>query len=397
MTATVTKGLPAQDHWPSWNVYPVSLVDYKGICCLIEDLTAEPVQIEGLPVEFFCHELADVDATNDKELINFVQTWGIPHNPYFDSWPGFLAYRNKKTPIDAAKDVIAGGIRGLLYKSSDLSSIKKLLTTEAYERHFDDRWWGTREEQLFWAKEAEVVAQSKFVQNHRRHGKNEGGIIAIEEVRHALINLQEITRIFSYIDGLNSEEKILERIVEDYNAGKPTLSKYIETVGGGLGCFEKVCAWGVEAGRYLTGFLEPLTWSLVNVFSSETPKCSIGTLLEDSDRFGLTEAIAIQFYYELGDGNPWQTCGYASCKKYFKYQRQNSEPKYLTPKKRSGTGFCCKSHSVMENRRLNNLAAKTATEYSKKGLSKAEAEEQMSIDFTATQVERAVEKAYTAK
>ena len=397
MSVSINKGLPVQDKWASWKVYPVSHVEYKGIPCLVEDASVEPKVIEGLPTEFFGHELADVDAMNDEELIEFVQTWGVPHNPYFDSWSEFVALRNKKTPLDVVRDVFKGGIRSILYKSSDLESTKKILTTEAYERHFDDRWWGEYGEKLFWANEAEAVAQSKFVQNHRRHGKNEGGIIALEEVRHSVINLQEITRVFSYIDGFDSEEEILAQIAKDYEAGKPTFSGYIETIGGGLDCFEKVCAWGVEAGRYLTGFLEPLTWSLINVYSTETSKCNIGSFFNGADRFGLTEAIAIQFYYELADGNPWQTCGYDNCNKYFKYQRQNTKPVYLTPKKRSGTGFCCKSHSVMENRRLNNAATDVAAEYLSNGMSKAEAAKAMTADFTEAQIARAIEKAYGAE
>ncbi len=397
MSVVINKGLPIQSRWPSWKVYPVSLVEYKGIDCLIEDMSAEPKAIEGLPTEFFCHELAAVDAMNNEELIEFVQTWGVPHNPYFDSWPEFVASRSKKTPLDAVKDIFKGGIRSILYKGSDLDSTKKILTTEAYERHFDERWWGNREEQLFWAHEAEAVAQSKFVQNHRKHEKNEGGTIALEEVRHSIINLQEITRIFSYIDGFDSEEEILAQIAKDYKTGKPTFSGYIKSIGSGLDCFEKVCGWAVEAGRYLTGYLEPLTWSLISIRSTETSKCNIGAFPNESDRFGLTEAIAIQFYYELGDGSPWQTCGYSNCNKYFKYQRQNTKPVYLTPKKRSGTGFCCKSHSVMENRRLNNLAAETAVGYLNSGMSRAEAAKGMAADFTEAQIARAIEKAYSTE
>lgn len=345
MAVSIRKGLPVKADWPAWDVYPVSLVEFKGVECLVEDLSAEPKRIEGLPLEFFCHELADVDPMSNREVIAFTRNWGVLHSPIFDSWQNFLAYRKR--------EVFSNNER-LLYKEADLDQIKDLLISEVHIQGFTGQQ-PVAGKRSFWEKEAVAVAQSKFVQNQRRPKRDDGGIIALEEVRRSLINLQETTRIFSYIDGLDTEQEILERIVEDYANGLSTLSEHIEDVGNGICGFEEVNNWVDDAGPYLTGYLEPMFWPLVAVSSTDCSNSQTETSREDARRFALAEAIAVQFYYELGDGSPWQTCGYSGCTRYFKYQRQNSVPKYLTSKKRGGTGFCCKSHSVMENRRLKKI------------------------------------------
>lgn len=384
MTVSLVKGLLSQENWPSWKVFKVHVADYKSIPCLVEDLSVESIVKKGLPTEFFNHELAEVDALDEQSIVEFVETWGIPHNPFFGSWASFLSYRSQKSQT-----------KDLLSRTQDLAAIESHFITEACSEHFDDRWWGKHEEKLFWPNEAKAVAKSRYVQTHRRHKTGEGGVIALEEVRRSIINLQEITRVMSYIDGIDGEDETLARIAADYKNGYPTVSPYIKTIGEGLRVFEKLLGWSAEAGRYLTGCLEPLTWSLVDVCSTRAPERPSSIPCEVAASFGLTEAIAIQFYYELCDGNPWQTCRYEPCNRWFKYQRQNTQPHYLTPNKRGGTGFCCKSHSVMENRRLNNAAEKAAKECLLSGSSKEDALKQLAKAYTPAQIERALNKAYS--
>ena len=409
MSTLLNTGAPRKESWPSWQVSKVSTIEYKHVMCLVEDASAEPVTVSALPTEFFNHELAAVDVSDDQSIVDFVSRWGIPHCPFLRSWDDFLNVRNGKGRIEKIKDVwkhaqspasVFGGVlETILPVEKNYDIIRGGLTREVYELYFSDEWWGTQEETTFWKDEAAAVADSKFVQRSRRRQKGEGGIIALSEVRRAIANLQEITRIMSYLDGMESAEDAIARIREDAAERDAAVSSpYVASILKGVDAFEKVQGWSVEAGEYLAGCLWPLTRSVVSVPNPQTGRAATpGVCGESDERFGLMEAVCIQFYYLLGDGNPWQTCGYDGCGRWFKYQRQNSEGRYLMNDKKGGTGFCCKSHSVMENRRLNAAAFNVAGELQDRGCDCDGAAEAMRGHFTQAQIDRALDKVFSAQ
>lgn len=402
----IKMGLAEKDDWPAYKIYKTHLINYSDIECIVEDSTSDPVVVKGLPVEFFCHELPEVNPDDDESLLTFVNKWGIPHSPCFNSWQGFLSYRNEgkgriNSLIDHAKkmfdspETLINLLKNALPGAQSKSSIEKRLTAEAAEEYVNPRWWGMFSETQFWPDEAKAVALSKYVQQNRRRMSGEGGIISAEEVRRSVKNLQEMTRIISYLDGMDEEEKVLHRIVADFDSGASCVSPYISTICSGIMSFEKVQGFLADAECYLSSCAWPLSGFHLSLGNADQEIVDSKNRL--NSLFGLMEAITIQFLYELDDGNPWQSCKCKGCNRWFKYQRQNNEPHYLTPNKHGGTNFCSKSHNVKENRRLSALAEATAVEHSQMGVSSDEAARLMAGNFAPSQIERAIEKAYAAK
>ncbi len=70
-----------------WALSFPRLFEWRGNSYLIEDLSKEA---PGLPVEFYAHQLLEVDPYNADSLLEFASRWGVPHHPCRDfgnGWP----------------------------------------------------------------------------------------------------------------------------------------------------------------------------------------------------------------------------------------------------------------------------------------------------------------------
>ena len=340
-----------QEIWPTRLTYPVKIKTYEGVRFVVEDLSAEPKELGGLPVEFHNHELAAVDVEDEDSLRMFIAKWGMPHSPFLHSWDGFAAYREHgKSSMANFPSAEDEGVRTNLTSKTWLDGAVAKLSQSLYEEHFSDAWWGESKERQFFFDEAYAVAESEFVRCSRNKRPNEGGVISLHEVQRTIINLREICRIFAYLDGMEFNDA-LQRVAEDYAWGVETVSPYIVSIGEGAAFEEKLMGWAFEATEYFNACLWPLHKTLVEV---RGPKAAWSTrfgAMQDKGSYSLVEALCIQFFYELDDGNPWQECGYRNCQKYFKYQRLNGKSSYCSPRRKGGTEYCCKSHGVLEARK----------------------------------------------
>lgn len=345
-----------QVDWPTWLAYPVKVKTYEGVRFIVEDLSAAPKELDGLPVEFFNHELAAVDVEDEGSLQAFAAKWGIPHSPFLHSWSRFVSYREHgRSTMANLPPVTGAGARSSLIDMTRLDRIVAKLSQSLYEERFSDAWWGESRERQFFLDEAYAVAESELVRCSRNKRPDEGGAISLREVQRSIVNLREVCRIFSYLDGMEPDEA-LRRVADDCARGVETVSPYIVAIGEGAAFEEKLMGWAFEAAEYFNACLWPLHKTLIEVRGSKAAWSTRFGAERDKGSFSLVEALCIQYYYELDDGNPWQTCGYRNCQKYFKYQRLNGKPSYFSPRRKGGTDYCCKSHGVLEARKRKDDA-----------------------------------------
>lgn len=363
---TLTIGSVRSESWPSWDVYPVGVETINGIVCLVEDISRDPEKRDGLPLEFCLRELADVDIESEESIARFSSTWGIPHSPFQNSWEHCLDCRNPKSRfqnfIDQVKrshranDVVAAVVEHFAPQERALGALKSYHAGELYERLSSPLWWGVGRETAFWREEGFAIGESAYARLNRRKDESKGAVISLSEVKRAIVNLRELARVLAYLDRYEPDE-VLARIEKDFLSGEQTFSPYIETIGEGVLVFEKLCGWASDANQYFAKCLWPILESAIQLEDPETGK-NTGLFAADSQgRFSFMEAAALQMYYELDDGKPWKECAYEGCSRMFKFQRTDSRPVYLTDNKRAGTGYCCKSHAVMEARRVRGLKA----------------------------------------
>lgn len=359
----LTVGRVRSDSWPSWDVFPVQVETINGIACLVEDISGAPEKRGGLPLEFCLRELADVDVESEEAIARFAGTWGIPHSPFQNSWEHCLDCRNPESKFRAfanqlkhsyrAADVFAAAIENFAPQERSLGALKAYYAGELYETLSSPLWWGVGRETAFWKEEGYAIAESAYARQHRRKNKSKGAVISLTEVRRSIVNLRELARVLAYLERFEPDEA-LSRIERDFQGGEPTYSPFIATIGEGVAVFEKLCGWASDANQYLAKCLWPILESAIQLEDPKTGK-STGLFVADSEgRFSFMEAAALQLYYELDDGKPWKECAYEGCSRMFKFQRTDMRPVYLTDNKRAGTNYCCKSHAVMEARRIRN-------------------------------------------
>lgn len=359
----LTVGRTRSDSWPSWAVYPVHVETINGIACLVEDVSGDPNERDGLPLEFCLRELADVDIESEEAIAQFSSTWGIPHSPFESSWEHCLDCRNSKSRFQSffeqlkcshrANDVVAAAFENFAPQGRTLGALQSYHASKLYESLSSPLWWGVGRETAFWKEEGYAIAESVYARQNRRKDMSKGAVIALSEVRRSIVNLRELARVLAYLDQFEPSEA-LSKIERDFQEGERTYSPFIATIGEGVTVFEKLCGWASDANQYLAKCLWPILESAIQLEDPKTGKSTGLFGAGSQERFSFMEAAALQLYYELDDGKPWKECTYEGCGRMFKYQRTDMRPVYLTDHKRAGTNYCCKSHAVMEARRVRN-------------------------------------------
>lgn len=333
--------------------------------------------VRGLPLEFFCHELAPSHMNGEPPSwkrtgvnlndLNSLLRWGVLHAPALSSWESFLAFRSRsvnKTLLDRMLDAVPGR-----RKRRQLELLRKEYERRAWV-YVGEENWGSYEDRDMWPSIGRAVGTSEYVRQELYALGGDtiawaGGAISEEEVRLSYALALESTGFLSIVDGARSCEEFYGRARDLYReldegvqgiGASPLLARLGRALEGanewrlalGDPSFSIMASdWAVDMRSYVNGFLWPLRGS--EPLEVVSPRSKGAQKNIPDGLFGLSEALFIQLYNELGDGNGWQQCRY--CGRWFKYQRTNGEPVYLTTNKRSGTQFCSKSHAVLDSRR----------------------------------------------
>lgn len=342
----------------------------------------------GLPLEFFCHELLPqlpsdgprpkyqeperypaVDSLAPLSLeghnaLRLANTWGLLHAPVLSSRESMLMMRNRSADT---------GIGALVTKL-----FRRRRTFEALVRTYEQQaWsfvgqenWGSYSDRDLWPSIGRAVGTSEFVRQELCGCGDAfswaGGAISAEEAGLSYALALETTGFFTAVDAAEGDGDLYRRIMGLYESltspdrgirVSPLMRRLGTALSGrddlalpmgdsSLSIMVRDLAEDLQ--RYLNECLWPLRGSdPLDVVCSDGGGGEPDVVPDGS--FGLSEALFIQFYNELADGNGWQQCQH--CGRWFKYQRTNSRSVYLTANKRSGTQFCSKSHAVLDSRR----------------------------------------------
>lgn len=343
----------------------------------------------GLPMEFFCHELlpqissdgprfkyemrSDETAKPDhlsplsvggSNALRLANTWGLLYAPVLSSRESILMMRNR-----ARDGGVAAFISKLAKRPPSFESLVRAYEQQAWSFAGQENW-GSYSDRDLWPSVGRSVGKSEYVRQVIGAFGDlfswAGGAISVEEAELAYAMALEVTGFFSIVDGASDGSELFSQLGGLYESltspergvrvsplmrrlGTSLLGRDDPTFSGGdISLSIMVRDLAEDLQRYLNECLWPLRGSdPLDVACPDGGGGGTNVALEGS--FGLSEALFIQFYNELADGNGWQRCQY--CGRWFKYQRTNSRPVYLTTNKRSGTQFCTKSHAVLDSRR----------------------------------------------
>lgn len=112
--------------------------------------------VKGLPIEFFNHDLMEVDASDDGSVAGFARAWGLPFHPArFGFWPSIVKFREVADAMretDAIAEAHSGAEWETLYLSmsearlsishlqSAVADLRRLVKGDAWD---DDREYVT--------------------------------------------------------------------------------------------------------------------------------------------------------------------------------------------------------------------------------------------------------------
>lgn len=343
----------------------------------------------GLPMEFFGHELLPQlptdcskftfeDRSNESprpdclaplsvagsNALRLANTWGLLHAPVLSSWESILMMRSR-----VRDEGVSALVSKLAKRPRTLSSLVRTYEQQAWSFVGSDNW-GSFQDRDMWPSIGRAVGASEYVRQEIEAFGDlfswAGAAVSVEEAERSYELALEVTGFFAIVDGNSSDSELILRLrglYERLTSGERSVgaSPLMQRLGRALYSEDRTaltqssCVLATminDLAEDLQRYLNECLWPLRGADPLDVLCCDRGSG-EASDipegSFGLSEAMFIQFYNELSDGNGWQQCQY--CGRWFKYQRTNSKPVYLTTNKRSGTQFCSKSHAVLDSRR----------------------------------------------
>lgn len=230
----------------------------------IEDGKREPTndKINGLPTEFFNHELKDIDSRDDDQIVQFCSKWGIFCSPYFNSYSRFLESsdkqyssalqqyaKNQSAHLSKIESAIAILSKTQNSEANPLAAIKhatKVLLGQEKPEIDRTPFADFRESKMndirretsnlacnphdcpvaeYLSDECEAVIKSLYLQTEftqtdiqetfiDAYDVHPGNIISLDEVRCVLEKLQDIAHIFPIMDAFESTNEILFEITK---------------------------------------------------------------------------------------------------------------------------------------------------------------------------------------
>ena len=409
--------------WPIWSNDAFTLREYDGIEYILEYGGSDAYHHvhNGLPVEFFNHELLDVDPTNSKSVIDFCTNWGIVFCPFFNSRLEFYDPQDKWIVKPSENPP-----RRPFRHRNKLSYRDFCVAFKS--RHEQELSAFPEKEREFWSGELDAVAKSAFLHtidpeilgvcrgNEYCHS---GRVISLEEVRSNIMKLQDIARFFPMVDHYQEDVSLILEVARAISsrtitAHSPILQSVSHEVASHFGgnipaalddAEQEHAFIDGEAARFDEWFKPSLRYFLecllpIGRNSLRSTGGRIGRLFSANPYFSLQDAICIQLDFQLGDDAPWQICAYEKCQRLFKYQRSTSLPHYYQERRKSGALYCCKNHAIYASRQLVLEAQKAANRMAANGHTKHEIELLVATNYqglTSSQSKRVVEKALHPK
>ena len=387
----LSKNIRRDDIWSPWTSYPMAMGEFRGIKYLVQVLgyyAANPTGHYGLPVEFFNHELTDLDIANDEQIANFCSQWGPVFCPFLGSPARFDESKTRFESNELLEEAITNQIKD---KEGPREKIcKKLVESKMIEfelkrnpEYFHARFQKEIEKEaslnLLSRKEIDAVAKSAYLQTQlfeedlagkfEGTGTYPGKIISLDEVRCVLEMMQSIAQVFPMLDSQSSTQEViaaLETIANTPEGRCPEISRKVSSIRlqskAGANDEEilesqvkELNSWLDIALCYFNECLWPLHKKALRTDDEDLSRRTDSTI-----GLSLQNAICMQLYFELDDENEWHECAYPKCNRIFKYQRYSSTPLYYPKGLHGGALYCCKKHTTYANRQYARNLRKVA-------------------------------------
>jgi hypothetical protein len=361
------RGPEDSDYW-GWRVCQTHLEEFEGdqlIVCAPETASGgERIEyLEGLPTEFFAHELEDMNVKDYGDLLRFTSRWGIPVAPAHLSEDSHSVRRQDVYPPHKQGD--GTSLPSLEEKRDELKrgALRKgVFRDERYMqliKHDESFWVGMEES----TASSWLHAMSEYHQNKRSEGRSTTSyrsitrVASTEEVSRTISALRDATLVLSLAESANGDYREFMnelRISAESHPKRKTYHPLLKSVW--ASCLDRsstidnltsnqllrdYLTWiGRDLIYFISLYLKPLVWhgAVDSLLPIDQPdrwqpvpeRLAARTIYNSGTRranhanaFSLGNAIAIQFYNELdvtGNGNhSWQRCDY--CERLFKYQR----------------------------------------------------------------------------
>ena len=357
---------------------------------------------DGLPVEFFSHQLFDLDLADVDAVVDFCGKWGAVLAPTFSSKQRFIASRLHNKHLAEGDRLRYENAFPTTIHIKDSSSLETCLEAASLSLLSGT---AINHESLLDGFKPTVLA-SEYARRVFCRDKTAatGGIVSYIEVVYTLLNLQNAVKMIIATDASRgSVYGLVERLLSDEsNSGwarvvEATLStpeidpdmrkrltaniiepdleqatSFVSLCLSSSGCLN---VWHPERLRaplrsgyeYAFVSLDPLPNDIEAVWDRINPRYRLDPFYEGS----LLEGICVQLVNTCNDSELWKCCGNRMCGRPFKYKQPSEASSNKQERKRAGL-YCSDKCSndwrnrlyAVENKIISNgvAAGKTASD-----------------------------------
>lgn len=322
---------------------------------------------DGLPVEFFSHQLFDLDLTDIDEVVEFCGKWGAVLAPTFSSKQRFIASRLHNKHLAKGDRLRYENTFPTTVPIHGNSSLEACLNAASQSLLAGT---ATNHEGLLDGLTPAVLA-SEYARRAFCRDKTAamGGIVSCIEVVYTLLSLQNAVKMVIAADAAKGGVSgLAERLLSDEadngwaRAVKATLSapetsldvrkrltaniiepdleqatSFVSLCLSSSGCLN---VWHPERLRaplrsgyeYAFVSLEPLPNDIESVWDNINPRYKLDPFYEGS----LLEGICVQLVNTCNDSELWKCCGNKMCGRPFKYKQPSEASSSKQERKRAG-------------------------------------------------------------
>ncbi|MBQ6586812.1 MAG: hypothetical protein IJH83_08445 [Coriobacteriales bacterium] len=352
-------------HTQPWRIYKLEIISSSsGELYFMEraiDIKTGKQQdykvIEKLPVEFFVHQLANLDPNSIMKVMTFCEKWGMITCPFFNAKHHFLLSRRATT-----HSALLDASYNSMYSNLDIKAqfeerINRFVNFSSHNKHAIEYL------------APGCIASFNYCNELHSRGMLTGGIVSFEEVQKTLILMREAIRVLTAIDA----EKDFETLARELLANTDSLSFFLEPLlpfkASG---FERLTDAQrddlaraiVVAANEAKGFLcwcafnNGSEFGSIDLFVGDAKQ----SIRDESYEGSLAEGIVLQFFDTMAADADWHVCRNESCRRRFKYRQNVSEPDTDLTRPREGH-YCRVNCGTIQRRREKIREAQALAEY----------------------------------